>query len=129
MDDLADSDNRQAIFARLREEPLPTDIAREAGGAPAVVDGVSISYVEEVPAKTVNLRHPVILDGRRIDAVDLRHPIFEDVRRTLYGEISELELHAAMAGLPPAVLRALRWPDFDKLTKAARRIAPDLKDI
>lgn len=78
------------------------------------------------PSAIVPLRHPFSLGGEDYSVVSLRPPAFDAVEEVIAGEMSEQEMHAAMAGIAPGVLQKLRWPDAELVTVIARHLAPDL---
>lgn len=134
-----DRDNR---FERLRQIPfkelraVATDADRvEPEAAPTPVAEKPASALTRNPAvydqnprdPPLCLRHPFTLDGVRYDELRFRPPSFEDVDAATCGEISELEMHARMAGVPVAVLRALLWVDCELATFIARSLSPDLR--
>ena len=134
-----DRDNR---FERLRQIPFEelrtaTPEARRVEPEPALLptDEGLVSVPLRSPAlydpnprdPPLCLRHPFTLDGVRYDELRFRPPSFEDVDAATCGEISELEMHARMAGVPVAVLRALLWVDCELATFIARSLSPDLR--
>ena len=123
----AHTTDRAALFDRLRDMPAEdtTVDAPTAPVAPPVTPAVVV-YDDTPPIVTVPLAHPFTCDGVRIATIALRQPAFSDVEAVTAGDKSEMEMHANMAGISVAALRALRWSDAEMVTVAARHIAPDL---
>ncbi|WAJ30618.1 phage tail assembly protein [Antarcticirhabdus aurantiaca] len=94
---------------------------------PRTVEPPRPAFAERTPTKTVALTFPFTLAGQTIETVALFPPQFADVKAVSDNEITELDMYARMAGLPVAALEAMRWPDIDAVTKAARRIAPTIE--
>lgn len=109
---------------RAEPEPAPAPAVELVASAPARNPAVYDAYPRDPP---LCLRHPFTLDGIRYDELRFRPPSFEDVDAATRGEISELEMHARMAGVPVAVLRALLWVDCELATFIARSLSPDLR--
>ena len=142
------ADDREETFARLRAVPFeelrgegevgvaaleteaePDPAPTPASGAqPQAAPGMvrSGAVYDQLPADPAfPLRHPFSIDGLRVDRLLFRPPAFEDVEAVMRGEITELEMHARMADVPLAVMRALRWVDSEIAFFIARSLAPE----
>ncbi|MCB8835924.1 phage tail assembly protein [Aurantimonas sp. VKM B-3413] len=115
------------------EQPKAERTADKEEGAGAAEAGPEVDethrradYDPGPPAVSVPVAYPFTLDGVRVDRIDLRPPARGDVEAVVAGQISELELHARMSGRTVAELRALRWPDTETVTIAARHLAPEI---
>ncbi|MDX6806302.1 phage tail assembly protein [Terrihabitans rhizophilus] len=129
-----DVEARQADFARLRKSGSETDttaagpVHQNAPAAEVVVwPRIEATYDPTPPLVQIPLSAPFEVAGVRVAVIELRHPAFSDVEDALRGDISELELHARMAGVSTDALRFLRWVDAELVTVCARHIAPALR--
>lgn len=127
-------DDREAVFERLGAEPAfeapvtetAPPFAAEPEEAPVAEEPAPVvTYDATPPLVIIPLRHPLVIDGARFRKIELRDPIFSDVASVLAGKMTEHELHANMAGVSVAALRALKWSDAEAVSAAARHIAPE----
>jgi hypothetical protein len=86
-------------------------------------------YGRAAPIVTIRLQFPVIEQGRRIAAVNLWPPGYGAVQAVTKGRITRVDLVASMAGLPAAVIRALRWPDAERVVAIALDLCPDFEGV
>lgn len=143
---------REALFARMREQPFeelraqhdasagtlvddpaaaedlastPCSESQKVAGASPIdlVQGVAYDAGGEI---IVQLRFPFTLNGARFDRVTLLPPRLDHMEAHGRGQMTKLEVIAEMASMAPAHLRALRWPDAERVLSIAAEMAPDL---
>lgn len=127
---MSEVEERDATFARLRtvEHEFNSDTATVIESIePAPVTAPVVTYDDGKPAVIVTLKHPFSLDGTRIAELHLSPPAFGDVEAVLTREISILDLYARMANVHADVLRAMRWPDMERFSAKAKRLAPTIE--
>lgn len=134
-------ESREERFARLRALPFPLALDGPGGAtgeamppippAPTAEEPASapelapvVEYVATCMEVSVPLQFPFTIDGQPISIIRLLPPAFGDVEAVLTGHMAEIEMIGRMAGVPVAALRALRWPDAEKVTAIARILMP-----
>ena len=82
-------------------------------------------YETVAPSITVPLSHPFTIEGQPITEVSIRPPSYGLVERATKGKTTRIEVYSAMTGLSPAALRAMRWPDAERVFGAATDLIPE----
>lgn len=119
------SSDRNEIFARLRAE---NEALRLSGsGDPVAAAASGEPSATRRAAMTIPLDYPLMMGTETVDAISLCPPTVGDVEDVTEGRISEIEMHARMADMSVAAMRALRWSDAEKVLVAARLLAPEIR--
>lgn len=131
----ADADDRAPIYRALEriyavfatDEPRP-EVAATAEVAPEpeapAEPELPVEYLATSAEISVPLQFPFKLGEETIAVVRLLPPSFGDGIAAALKEISEIEKLARMASLPVQAIRALRWPDAEKIFAIARNLQP-----
>lgn len=71
---------------------------------------------------TINLKHPIQLEGRELKSITLRRPKVADILRAKKASEDDAEQEvatvAALAGIPPAAVEDLDLADYKVIQKA-----------
>ncbi len=126
----ADFDRTAEMAKHLAALSRPSDLT--LSDAPVTIrtiieDEPSVVYDDLAAPVVIRLAYPLTVEGVRLHEIGLRPPTFRDVRSVVDGGMSQLEMHANMAGISVGTLCALRWPDMENVAAAARHLAPELE--
>jgi hypothetical protein len=111
------------IEAAEKPEQLATDSAETR------TDELPVEYLRAAPLVAVRLQFPFTVDGKRIAVVSLWPPAYGAVQAVAKGEISRTDLVACMSGLPISAIKALRWPDAERVVAIALDLCPEFEGV
>ncbi|WP_158874009.1 phage tail assembly protein [Antarcticirhabdus aurantiaca] len=129
----ADADDRAPIYRGIEQiyAVFATDAPRADVVAPAEPEPeepaepeLPVEYLATAAEISVPLQFPFKLGEEAVSVIRLLPPSFGDVEAVLTGRMAEIEMIGRMASVSVAALRALRWPDAEKVTAVARILMP-----